>query len=170
MRRHVTFGYRSVMRTRPMPISSAHLRLPYGGPPRCRTQDAAANMTPKITEIRCVLTLRFAKFVLLRLRSDVSKDVEILVPGGLVTGDPDHGDPPEAVPAFVGSEPHRSTMARLDDWRDEATFADWQQSSPGLPDWQTSYRRLIAEGQVANLTHASGAHDTRACPTPAEAP
>jgi heme-degrading monooxygenase HmoA len=37
--------------------------------------------------------------------------------------------------AFVGSEPHLTTMARLDDWCDEATFADWEQSSPGLPNW-----------------------------------
>jgi hypothetical protein len=35
--------------------------------------------------------------------------------------------------AFVGSEPHLATMARLDDWCDEATFADWEQSSPACP-------------------------------------
>jgi hypothetical protein len=57
--------------------------------------------------------------------------------------------------AFVGSEPHLTTMARLDDWCDEATFTDWEQSSLGLPDWQTGYDRLIAEGQVASLTRAT---------------
>jgi hypothetical protein len=71
--------------------------------------------------------------------------------------------------AYVGTEPHLSTMARLDDWCDEATFADWEQSSPDLPDWQTSYRRLIADGQVASLTHASDAHAARAFPPPVEA-
>jgi hypothetical protein len=72
--------------------------------------------------------------------------------------------------AFVGSEPHRSTMARLDDWCDEATFVDWEQASPDLPDWQTSYRRLVADGQVADLTQPSDAHQTRAFPPPVEAP
>jgi hypothetical protein len=42
-------------------------------------------------------------------------------------------------------------MARLDDWWDEATFAGWEQSSPGLPDRQTGYDRLVADGQVASL-------------------
>jgi heme-degrading monooxygenase HmoA len=72
--------------------------------------------------------------------------------------------------AFVGSEPHLTTMARIDDWCDEATFADWEQTSPGLPDWQTGYDHLIADGQVASLTHASDAHQTRAFPAPATAP
>ncbi len=71
--------------------------------------------------------------------------------------------------AFVGSEPHLTTMARLDDWCDEATFTDWEQSDPSLPDWQTGYDRLIAEGQVASLTHASDAHQTRAFPAPVTA-
>src|SRR5499425_587392 len=40
-----------------------------------------------------------------------------------------------AMHAFVGTEPHRGTMARLDDWCDEATFADWDQDDADLPDW-----------------------------------
>ena len=72
--------------------------------------------------------------------------------------------------AFVGSQPHLATMARIDDWCDEATFADWEQSGPGLPDWQTGYDRLIADGQVASLTHPSDAHQTRAFPAPVTAP
>jgi Antibiotic biosynthesis monooxygenase len=71
--------------------------------------------------------------------------------------------------AFVGSEPHLATMARLDDWCDEATFADWEQTSPDLPDWQTSYGHLIADGTVASLAHASDAHETRAFPPPVRA-
>jgi hypothetical protein len=70
--------------------------------------------------------------------------------------------------AFVDSEPHQSTIARLDRWCDEATFVDWEQPGPELPDWQTSYRRLIAEGQIAPLTHPSDAHQTRAFPPPVE--
>jgi heme-degrading monooxygenase HmoA len=70
--------------------------------------------------------------------------------------------------AFVNTDPHLSTMARIDDWCDEATFVDWDQSSPQLPDWQTSFRRIIADGQGADLPHASGANETRAFPAPVE--
>ncbi len=34
-----------------------------------------------------------------------------------------------AMDGFVGSEPHLSTMSRIDDWCDEATFVDWEQAS-----------------------------------------
>ena len=71
-----------------------------------------------------------------------------------------------AMQAFVGSEPHLDTMARIDDWCDEATFVEWEQSSPGLPDWQTGYRRLVADGQGPTLTHATKAHHTRDFPAP----
>jgi hypothetical protein len=70
--------------------------------------------------------------------------------------------------AFVGTDPHRSTMARLDDWCDEATFVDWEQEGADLPDWHTGYHRLVADGEVASLTHASDAHQTRAFPPPVE--
>jgi hypothetical protein len=39
----------------------------------------------------------------------------------------------EPMQAFVGSEPHLTTMARMDDWCDEATFADWEQGSQASP-------------------------------------
>jgi hypothetical protein len=68
--------------------------------------------------------------------------------------------------AFVGSEPHLTTMGRLEDWCDEATFVDWEQASAELPDWQDGHRHLIANGQVASLTNASDAHHTRDFPAP----
>jgi hypothetical protein len=70
--------------------------------------------------------------------------------------------------AFVGTEPHLRTMSRIDDWCDEATFVDWEQPGADLPDWQTSYRRLVAEGQEASLTQPSDAHASRAFPPPVE--
>ena len=69
---------------------------------------------------------------------------------------------------FVGSEPHRSILARLDHYCDEATFADWEQDSPDLPDWQTSWRHLTTDGKVAELTDPSPANQTRAFPAPVE--
>ena len=32
---------------------------------------------------------------------------------------------------FVGNEPHLTTMGRIDDWCDEATFVDWEQPDAG---------------------------------------
>jgi hypothetical protein len=68
--------------------------------------------------------------------------------------------------AFVENQPHQSITTRLDHYCDEATFVDWEQDSPDLPDWQTSYRHLVADGLVAELTNASDANQTRAFPPP----
>jgi hypothetical protein len=68
--------------------------------------------------------------------------------------------------AFVGAEPHRSTMARIDEWCDEATFVDWDQEGADVLSWQDSYERLLAKGQVAALTNPSDAHPTRDFPAP----
>ena len=68
--------------------------------------------------------------------------------------------------AFVQAEPHRATMARLDDWCDEATFTDWEQASPDLPDWPTSYQHIVAEGTSAKLSQPSAAQHDRKFPPP----
>jgi quinol monooxygenase YgiN len=72
--------------------------------------------------------------------------------------------------AFVGTDPHQEISTRLDRYCDEATFADWEQDSPDLPDWQTSWRHLVADGQAAELSHPSAANQTRAFPAPVQAP
>jgi quinol monooxygenase YgiN len=71
-----------------------------------------------------------------------------------------------AMDSFVGTEPHLSTMNRIDDWCDEATFVDWEQPGSDAPDWPDGYRRLVADGQVAGLTHGTDAHHTRDFPAP----
>ena len=53
--------------------------------------------------------------------------------------------------AFVGAQPHLGTMDQLDTWCDQAHFVDWEQDAADLPDWQTSYQRLIKDGQVGQL-------------------
>ena len=70
--------------------------------------------------------------------------------------------------AFVSSQPHQDIMSRLDHYCDEATFVDWEQPGAELPDWQTSYQHLVADGQVAELTSPSPANQTRAFPAPVE--
>ena len=41
---------------------------------------------------------------------------------------------PRQMQAYVDSEPHLVISARLDHFCDEATFVDWEQGSPALPD------------------------------------
>ena len=74
--------------------------------------------------------------------------------------DRDHMD------AFVGAQPHLDTMDHLDTWCDQAHFVDWEQDTADLPDWQTSYQRLIKDGQVGQLTNADPGHATRDFPPP----
>jgi hypothetical protein len=72
--------------------------------------------------------------------------------------------------AYTNTEPHLSTEALLDHLCDEATFVDWEQPSPDLPDWQTGWRHLVADGHSANLTAQSDVNQTRAFPAPVEPP
>jgi hypothetical protein len=71
---------------------------------------------------------------------------------------------------YVDGEPHLGISARLDHYCDEATFVDWEQASPDLPDWQTSWRHLTTAGKMAELTHPSAANQTRDFPSPVEPP
>jgi hypothetical protein len=63
--------------------------------------------------------------------------------------------------AFVDSQPHLGISARLDHFCDEATFMDWEQASPKLPGWQTSWRHRTTDGKAAELTCPSPANQTR---------
>jgi hypothetical protein len=72
--------------------------------------------------------------------------------------------------ACVDSEPHLGISTRLDHFCDEATFVDWEQASPALPDWQTSWRHLTADGKAADLTYPSPANQTRDFPPPVVPP
>jgi len=68
--------------------------------------------------------------------------------------------------SYVGNAPHRTIMSHLDRFCDEATFVDWEQDSPDLPDWQAGWRRLVDGGTVAQLSQPSAAHQTRDFPAP----
>jgi hypothetical protein len=75
-----------------------------------------------------------------------------------------------AIETFMNTEPHLSTRGPADHLCNEATFVEWEQDTSELPDWQTSWRRLVADGRSATLTHASDANETRAFPAPVEPP
>jgi quinol monooxygenase YgiN len=72
--------------------------------------------------------------------------------------------------AYVNREPHPGISRRLDHFCDEATFVDWEQASPDLPDWQTSWRHLTTDGKAAELTHASAANQALDFPPPVQPP
>jgi hypothetical protein len=72
--------------------------------------------------------------------------------------------------AFVDAQPHLNISGRLDHYCDEATFVDWEQASPKLPEWRTNWSHLTADGKAAELTHPSAANHTRDFPPPAEPP
>lgn len=72
------------------------------------------------------------------------------------------------IEAFMNTEPHLSTIGLVDHLCSEASFVDWEQDSSKLPDWQTSWRRLVADGRSATLTHASDANEARAFPAPVD--
>jgi quinol monooxygenase YgiN len=72
----------------------------------------------------------------------------------------------EAMRSFVETDPHLSAMAQIDHFCDQATFVDWQQEGAELPDWQTSYDRLVADGESATLSNASPGNARRDFPAP----
>lgn len=74
----------------------------------------------------------------------------------------------DAMRRFITSEPHLATMSHLSTWCDEATFVDWEQIEPDLPEWHAAHGRLVNDGQVAPLDHPSERHASRAFPPPVE--
>jgi hypothetical protein len=72
--------------------------------------------------------------------------------------------------SYVRGEPHQTIRSKIDHYCDEATFVDWEQDSPDLPDWQTNWRHLVADGLAAVLTQPSAAHQTRDFPAPVVKP
>jgi hypothetical protein len=47
---------------------------------------------------------------------------------------------------------------------------DWEQDSADLPDWPTNWRHLVADGQAAELSQPSAAHQSRDFPAPVVPP
>ena len=70
----------------------------------------------------------------------------------------------EATRRFMTAEPHLGTMNRIDDWCDEATFVNWEQTDVALPEWDNAYERLIDLGQVVHLIFETSNNATRSFP------
>jgi quinol monooxygenase YgiN len=71
-----------------------------------------------------------------------------------------------SIGAFVRSDAHRRAMDGMNDWCDEATFVDWEQDDDAVPDWQTAYQHLVADGRSAKLPHGTPENDGRDFPAP----
>ncbi len=57
--------------------------------------------------------------------------------------------------AFRNSAPHRKAMQKLPLWCDEASYLHWTQEEAILPDWDTVYRKMIAEGKLSKVRNPS---------------
>jgi len=69
-----------------------------------------------------------------------------------------------SVVAFTTAEPHRSMMGSLDEWCDEASFVEWEQPTPLIPEWQVASERLVRDGRSAALSRPSADHQARSFP------
>jgi len=67
----------------------------------------------------------------------------------------------DAMTAFMTGEPHRTVMARTDEWCDEAAVVSWEQDTPHFPDWPTAFELLVGQGRAIPLTRPSPDHEAR---------
>ena len=61
----------------------------------------------------------------------------------------------EAMRKFLFASPHKGAMQKLPHWCDEASFADWEQSTTDLPSWDKASERLRASGRLAKVLYPS---------------
>jgi len=60
--------------------------------------------------------------------------------------------------AYITAGPHRSAMAHLARWCDEASIVHWDQADAALPSWTEADRRMRAEGRPSKVRHPSEDH------------
>jgi hypothetical protein len=56
-------------------------------------------------------------------------------------------DPSGLIPIALPNQPRQAASASLA----RPTFVDWEQDSAELPDWQTGYKHLVADGRSADF-------------------
>ena len=65
---------------------------------------------------------------------------------------------------FKTGEPHLGMMGSLDEWCDEASFVEWEQSTPQMPEWPEAYDRLVRDGRSPTLSRPSPDQEARSFP------
>ncbi len=65
---------------------------------------------------------------------------------------------------FKTAAPHLGMMGSLDSWCDEASFVEWEQSTPQMPEWPVAHDRLVRDGRSPTLGRPSPDHEARSFP------
>jgi len=71
-----------------------------------------------------------------------------------------------AMRAFMNSDAHRQAMPHLLQWCEEASLVHWTQESEEPPVWAEAHRRLLRQGRLSKVNHASVAHTRFEIPPP----
>ncbi len=61
---------------------------------------------------------------------------------------------------YMTAGAHKTAMAKLMNWCDEASVVHWEQSDSALPAWLEADRRMRAEGRASKVRHPSPQHAT----------
>jgi hypothetical protein len=56
---------------------------------------------------------------------------------------------------FRNGTQHRKAMQKLPYWCNEASYVHWEQEDARLPDWQTVYTKMIADGKITKVRQPS---------------
>jgi heme-degrading monooxygenase HmoA len=67
-------------------------------------------------------------------------------------------DSQESMRRYVTSTPHRTTMAHLLEWCDEASVVHWDQPDGGLPSWIEAAKRIRESGRASKVRNPSPRH------------
>lgn len=62
---------------------------------------------------------------------------------------------PQAMSAYRSAAPHRDAMPKLRQWCDEASVANWSQTSDTLPDWDHATARMGECGRLSKVANPS---------------
>jgi heme-degrading monooxygenase HmoA len=72
----------------------------------------------------------------------------------------------KAMRAFMMTRPHRTAMAKLAEWCDEASVVHWEQATAELPDWREAFRMMVSKGRPSRVNHPSAEHREFKVPEP----
>jgi hypothetical protein len=66
--------------------------------------------------------------------------------------------------AFRNSPPHRKAMQKLPVWCNEAAYVHWLSESPDMPDLDTIYTKMMAEGKPSKVRYPSTNQQNKSYP------
>jgi hypothetical protein len=92
----------------------------------------------------------------------------LLIDSGLTFWTLSAWDSESSMKAFRGSGSHARIMPRLVEWCNEASYTHWISEEGSIPSWPEAHERLVRDGRLSHVNHASSAHEARhfAAPRP----